>query len=44
LETLHADHTRADLAASLGVGADLLDPAQRTIEVRNWLASLAPRR
>jgi GMP synthase (glutamine-hydrolysing) len=44
LEALHADPTRADLAARLGIGSDLLDPQQRTIEVRNWLASLEPRR
>lgn len=44
LETLAADPSRADLAASLGVGPELLDFAQRTLEVRNWLASLAPRR
>jgi GMP synthase (glutamine-hydrolysing) len=40
LEALHADPTRADVAASLGVAPELLDPAQRTVEVRNWLASL----
>jgi GMP synthase (glutamine-hydrolysing) len=40
LEALHADPTRADLAAELGIDADLIDPEQRTLEVRNWLASL----
>ncbi len=40
LEALHADPARADLAAKLEIDADLLDAAQRTIEVRNWLASL----
>jgi GMP synthase (glutamine-hydrolysing) len=40
LEALHADPANAELAASLGVDASLLDFAQRTIEVRNWLASL----
>lgn len=44
LEALHADPSRADLAAALGIGPDLLDFALRTVEVRNWLASLAPRR
>ena len=41
LEALHADPSDAALAASLGVGPDLLDFEQRTVEVRNWLASLA---
>ena len=40
LEALHADPADTALAASLGVDASLLDFAQRTIEVRNWLASL----
>jgi GMP synthase (glutamine-hydrolysing) len=44
LEALHADPTRADLAESLGIGRDLLDPEQRAIEVRNWLQSLGPGR
>ena len=40
LEALHADPGRADLAAELGIGADLLDPERRTVEVRNWIVSL----
>ncbi len=40
LEALHADPTRCDLAAELGIDADLLDAEKRTIEVRNWLESL----
>jgi GMP synthase (glutamine-hydrolysing) len=40
LEALHADPGRADLAAALGIGPELLDPERRTLEVRNWLASL----
>ena len=40
LEALHADPARADLAAALGIGAELLDPGSRTLEVRNWLVSL----
>ena len=40
LETLHADPDREDLARSLGVGPDLLDPDLRTREVANWLAGL----
>lgn len=40
LEALHADPARTDLAAALGIGADLLDPERRTVEVRNWLVSL----
>ena len=43
LEALHADPTRADLAEALGIGVELLDAEQRTIEVRNWLASLGRR-
>ncbi len=43
LEALHADPTRAELAAKLGVGPDLLDEDRRTAEVRNWLASLGAR-
>jgi GMP synthase (glutamine-hydrolysing) len=39
-EALHADPARADLAAALGVDAALLDFDARTLEVRNWLASL----
>jgi GMP synthase (glutamine-hydrolysing) len=44
LEALHADPADAALAASLGVAPPLLDFAARTVEVRNWLASLPPRR
>jgi len=40
LEALHAEPANAQLAASLGVGPDLLDFGRRTVEVRNWLASL----
>jgi GMP synthase (glutamine-hydrolysing) len=40
LEALHVDPARADLAEALGIGPELLDPEQRTIEVRNWLESL----
>ena len=43
LEALHADPARADLAAALGIGADLLDPERRSLEVRNWLVSLEAR-
>jgi GMP synthase (glutamine-hydrolysing) len=42
-EALDADPTRRDLAEALGVGADLLDPDRRTLEVRNWIASLSGR-
>lgn len=42
LEALHADPADAALAASLGVAPELLDFDQRTVEVRNWLASLTP--
>jgi GMP synthase (glutamine-hydrolysing) len=44
LEAVHADPARADLAASLGISAALLDPQQRTLEVRNWLRSLEDQR
>lgn len=44
LEALHADASNAPLAAELGVEPALLDFGARTVEVRNWLASLAPRR
>jgi GMP synthase (glutamine-hydrolysing) len=39
-EALHADPGDAALAAELGVGDDLLDPAVRTREIANWLAAL----
>ena len=34
---IDAEPGRKDLAWRLGVGADILDPAQRTIEFGNWL-------
>ncbi len=40
LERLHGDPSNETLANELGFGADLLDPSIRTLEVRNWLASL----
>jgi len=40
LDALHADPSRHDLAEALGLAADLLDPAERTREVANWLTSL----
>jgi GMP synthase (glutamine-hydrolysing) len=36
-EALHADGARADLAFRLGVDRDVLDPALRRVEVRNWI-------
>lgn len=36
---LHSDPARKDLAWRLGIGADILDPAQRTVELGNWLQS-----
>lgn len=44
LETLHADPTRRDLAFRLGIDDDLLDPARRQREVRNWLDYAVERR
>jgi GMP synthase (glutamine-hydrolysing) len=44
LEALHADPSRVELAASLGITPALLDPQQRSIEVRNWLRSLGAER
>lgn len=41
LESLHQDPGREDLKRRLGVDASLLDPDLRTLEVRNWLASLS---
>jgi GMP synthase (glutamine-hydrolysing) len=41
LEALHASPEDEGLAASLGIGPDLLDPTVRTLEVANWLASLS---
>jgi GMP synthase (glutamine-hydrolysing) len=42
LEALHAEPSREDLKQRLGIGAGVLDVAIRTLEVRNWLASLHP--
>jgi len=42
-EALFARPGDAELAAELGVGADLLDEAVRTREVANWLAALRSR-
>jgi GMP synthase (glutamine-hydrolysing) len=39
-EALHASPDDAELAAALGAGPDLLDPAVRTREAANWLAAL----
>jgi GMP synthase (glutamine-hydrolysing) len=36
---LSADPLRKDLAWKYGVGPDVLDGAQRTVEFRNWLTS-----
>jgi GMP synthase (glutamine-hydrolysing) len=40
LEALHERPDDAERAEALGIGDDLLDPAIRTREVANWLASL----
>ena len=40
LEALHADPARTDLAWSLGIDADVMNPEVRELEVRNWVASL----
>lgn len=37
LEALQADHTRIDLAWKFGIDQDVLDPAIRQLEFRNWL-------
>jgi GMP synthase (glutamine-hydrolysing) len=37
---LDADPQRKDLAWRYGIGADVLDPARRTIEFRNWLSEV----
>jgi GMP synthase (glutamine-hydrolysing) len=37
LEALHRDPSRRDLIEALDLGAPLLDPAQRTLELRNWI-------
>lgn len=44
LEALNADPAREDLRHRLGVDASVLDADLRTLEVRNWLASLGPKR
>lgn len=44
LETLHADPTRSDIIAALHIDPSLLDPAQRRIEVANWIELVAARR
>ena len=41
LEVLHEDPAREDLAGRHDLGETLLDPALRTIEVRNWLRARA---
>jgi len=44
LETLHNEPERRDIAWRLGVDADVMDPAIRTIEVGNWIEQqVAPR-
>jgi GMP synthase (glutamine-hydrolysing) len=37
LEALHRDPARADLREALALGPDVLDPALRTRELRNWI-------
>ncbi len=37
LNTLHTEPERRDLAWKLGIDEDVLDPAVRTLEARNWL-------
>ena len=36
--SLHADPSHRDIAWKWGIDEDLLDPDQRTLELRNWLA------
>ena len=38
LDTLAADHSRADIAWRLGLGADILRPELRLREIANWIA------
>jgi GMP synthase (glutamine-hydrolysing) len=38
LRALDADASRSDLAWRLGIGPEVLDPAERLTELRNWLA------
>ncbi|MEQ9519686.1 MAG: type 1 glutamine amidotransferase [Parvibaculum sp.] len=40
LETLHNDPSRFDIAWRLGLDADVLDEAIRTLEVRNWIEAI----
>jgi GMP synthase (glutamine-hydrolysing) len=40
LETLHQDAGRKDLAWSLGIDDDVMDPTVRQLEVRNWIDRL----
>jgi len=40
LETLAADPARRDIAWRLAIDRDVLDPALRRAEVRNWLEQL----
>ncbi len=43
LETLHADPSRHEIAERLELAAELLDEAERTREVRNWIEHCAAR-
>jgi hypothetical protein len=36
-EVLHVDRSQREVAAELGLGAELLDERSRTREVENWL-------
>jgi len=40
METLHGDPGRTDIAWQLGVDEDVMDPAIRRVEVRNWIGKL----
>lgn len=40
LEALHADPARKDLRWQLGIGDDLIDPAQREREFANWVGTV----
>jgi GMP synthase (glutamine-hydrolysing) len=44
LEALHAAPQRDDLRRSLGVDQMLLDPAQRSLEARNWIETVVKAR
>jgi len=37
LETLYSNPDRTDIAWTYGIDADVLDPAQKDIELKNWL-------